>query len=137
MISHEFFPVSIRFDPPAPMVGDEFRIIVRMNQPVEEEMTLLFEKQRFKFVSEPGNFPELRPTGGDYFRIDPTRIEIKEGEIEGYSTAAVRKDAIDNDDQSRIRFPDNLVFTYGIINPSYGADAYVAGIVKIRPRPVE
>jgi hypothetical protein len=132
--ARERLPLKIEFDPPKPKAGQEFKIIVTLDGSVEgEPLTLKFEKQRFKFIPKPGEFPELRPTGTNYFDLDPSDITVEVGKHWGESKAAVRKDAKDNDTGNPILFPDNLVLTYFVVSiPEAGtADRYCAGIVKI------
>jgi len=125
-------PTSIRFDPPYPKAGEEFKIIVRLSQPAQTAITVLFEKQRFKFKPAPGETPALRPTGKNYFAIDPTAIDIPAGKQEGESGAKVREDAEDSDDRVPVQFPDNLVLTYYVPDEALGTEAYAIGIVKIQ-----
>src|SRR5262249_18618537 len=126
-------PVSIRFDPENPKAGEEFKIFVRLDEPAPTDLTLLFEKQRFKFKPAPGEFPALRPTGADYFSLDPTAIKIKVGDQQGETKAAVRPNALDADDNTPVVFPDNLVFTYFAPDTQLGTEAYVIGIARIQP----
>lgn len=132
----EALPLRVEFDPPNPKAGEEFKIIVILNRPVEQQpLTLGFEKQRFKFIPKPGEFPVLRPTGGNYFAIDPTNfpVRVEVGKDSGESRASVRPDAIDGDTGDPILFPDNLVLTYfAVLATASGmADRYCIGIVKI------
>jgi len=132
--SPETLPVKIEFDPPNPKAGEEFKIIVILDGPVKgQPITLGFEKQRFKFIPEPGEFPTLRPTGMNYFYLNPSGITVEAGKDRGESKATVKPDAKDADTDDPILFPDNLVLTYFISRvPSSGTtDDYCIGIVKI------
>lgn len=132
--NRESLPIKIEFDPPNPKTGEEFKIILILDRPAKDRLTFGFEKQRFKFTPKPGEFPELRPTGNEYFELDPTNITVEAGKDRGESKTAVRKDAKDGDTGDPVLFPDNLVLTYFILRvpEAETADDYCIGIVKIR-----
>lgn len=135
------YVTDVRIEPPEPRAGETFRIIATLNEQVSTNpMKLGWEKERIKFTARSGDAPEIRPTGANYFLVNPNIIRIPVGEDTGYTEAAVRHDALDSDDGSRVPFPDNLVLFYFVALPGgtkasqqANADQYCTRIVKIRP----
>ena len=128
---------SIRFDPPSPIAGTEFYVIVTLDSDATNDLVLPFEKQRVKIHQ--GGFPELRPTGPKYFALDPSPIVISVGQREGSSKLAVRPDAVDVENNKPIRFPDNLVLTYfgPFIPPGASDRSFLIGVVAVQGKSSE
>src|SRR4051794_5433094 len=89
--------LRVEFDPPMPVAGTPFHVKVILNRSVVQDLSLKFEKQHVKFEATAGFFPELRPTGQDYFPTLPENIKILVGQSEVSTEFVVRRDALDGD----------------------------------------
>jgi hypothetical protein len=93
-------------------VGKPFQLLVELDEAASgpAAFDVKLEKQRITVAD--GGFLQLRPTGGNYFAIDPKPIPVADGSKFGISSAiAVKPDAIDIDTGKPVEFPDSLIFT--------------------------
>jgi hypothetical protein len=90
----------------------------------------LLEKQRI--VKNTSGVPELRPTGPDYFKLDPQPIKVGAGTKSASSDPIeVRKNAMAQTGEPPVRFPEQVLFT------AFGdpPDRFHCVVVPILPPP--
>jgi hypothetical protein len=105
-----FRVVTLSCDPAQPHAGQSFRLTVELDQNAPSEVKVLLEKQRI--VKSTSGALELRPTGPDYFNLDPQPIKVDAGTNSGDSEPIeVRKNAIAQPGEPPVRFPEQLLFT--------------------------
>jgi hypothetical protein len=75
--------LNVTCNPPEPKAGQPFRLAIRLKDKANSDLQVSMEKQRI--VANIGGFPELRPTGADYFDRDPKPIKVGIGSDSGTS----------------------------------------------------
>jgi len=102
--------VRLLADPAQPSAGQRFQLTAELDQSASSDVRVLLEKQRI--VKGNSGVPELRPTGPDYFALDPQPIKIQAGTNRGTSEPIeVRTNAIAQPGEPPVRFPEQLLFT--------------------------
>lgn len=105
-----FKVANLSCDPAQPRAGQSFRLTVELDWDAPSELNVLLEKQRI--VKGISGALELRPTGPDYFNLDPQPIKVDAGTNCGTSEPIeVRKNAIAQPGEPPVRFPEQLLFT--------------------------
>lgn len=123
--------VALSCDPPEPKAGQPFKLTVEMNEHTNIDVLITMEKQRV--VRSFGGQPEVRPTGGKYFSIDPPPIEIKTATKAGTSDfIEVRIDAKGLDGDPPVAFPEQLLFTaYSPASSPISSTGFLSALVRI------
>lgn len=105
-----FSITDLSCDPAQPQADQPFRLTVELDRNAASEEKVSVEKQRI--VKNAGGFLELRPTGPNYFKLDPQPITVHAGAKRGTSgPIVVRRDAKAQPGEPPVRFPEHLLFT--------------------------
>jgi hypothetical protein len=91
--------------------GQPFKLVVALDSVVQgQDAVVVLEKQRE--VLALGGFPELRPTGSNYFDLNPRPITVNAGSQQGTSgDIMVKTHPTPPQGDPAIAFPEQLVFT--------------------------
>ena len=102
--------VGLSSDPPEPLVGASFNLIVELLPRPTTDVTVFLEKQRI--LASGGGEPALFPTGTTYFQLDPQPILVPAGASTGRSEPiSTRKNPIAPAGDPPVRLPEQLLFT--------------------------
>jgi hypothetical protein len=119
-----------------PHAGEDFKLRVELNQPVPASaggVPVFLEKQRV--VANLGGFPELRPTGANYFDKDPKPIPIKTGEKVGLSDPIrVKLMPQGSEGDPPVVLPESLLFSGFLVELKAGFRACVVLILPPGPK---
>lgn len=116
-------------DPPQPLTGTPFTITVNLDSASSSDISLSLEKQRI--VSSSGGL-ELRPTGPNYFELNPQPIDIKAGAKSGTSKPiAVKPNASAEPGEPRVHFPERLLFSAFVGLPSRGFACTIVPVLAV------
>jgi hypothetical protein len=111
--------------------GKPFFLTVKLDRPVQEsEVRVSLEQQRL--ILSDGGFPELRPTGGDYFDLNPKFVTVKSGSQSGTSSPVqVKKNPKGGEGDPPVAFPEQLVFSAIDFGVPQAAKAFRSVLVLI------